>query len=244
MTLLKTDPGQQVLANVLYHYLEVTRRPAVPAELRGLVDRCGQSFRGRPILELLQHDGRFVCIDECWGLKNWHLYTALDVETTGLSPRDNRVTEIALVQMWGTHTRRQWSSLVNPGRHIPANITRLTGIDDEMVADAPAFSDLMGIIRDFVGDSVLLAHNAPFDRGFIDAEIRRAGGKPLTNRWLDTVTLAKKWLPQLPNRKLTTVAYHFGISSAGHHRAMADALMVAGIFAEMKAMEESLQVSG
>jgi len=236
---MKTDPSQHVLLNVIFHYLEVTGRPAVPAELRVLVDGFGRLFQGRPILELLQNDQRFVCDRERWGLANWRYFTALDVETTGLSPRDNRVTEIALVQMWGCHIIRQWSSLVNPGCPIPYYITRLTGINDQMVADAPAFGELIPGIRDFVGSSILLAHNAPFDRSFVDAEIIRAGESPLPNQWLDTVVLARKLLPHLPNRKLATVAQHFGISTAGHHRAMADAMMVAGIFAKLNSLDDS-----
>lgn len=236
---MKIEPSQQVLINVIYHYLEVTGRPAIPSELRILVDGFGREFKGRPILELLQNDRRFLCQGEKWGLSNWKLFTALDVETTGLSSRDNRVTEIALVRMWGPHIVGQWSSLVNPGCAIPPYITRLTGISNSMVADAPPFGEIIDSICSFIGDSTLLAHNAPFDRGFVDAELRRAGCASLPNPWLDTVTLARKYLPHLPNRKLATVAQHFGISTAGHHRAMADALMVAGIFAKMNSLSDS-----
>ena len=241
---MKSDPGQQVLLNLIYHYLGVTGRPAVPAELRALADGFGQSFRGRPIIELLQKDQRFLCREEQWGLTSWRDYTAIDVETTGLSARANRITEIALVKLWGTHVVEKWSSLVNPCCPIPPYIVRLIGIDDEMVAAAPLFEVLIPIIRDFIGTSTLLAHNAPFDRSFINAELARAGQGPLRNAWLDTLDMAKRLLPHLPNRQLVTVADHLGVSSAGHHRAMADALMAAGIFAKMTALEESVQVSG
>lgn len=241
---MKPDPGQQVLLNLIYHYLGVTGRPAVPIELRALADGFGQSFKGRPLIELLQKDQRFLCWEGQWGLASWQAYTAVDVETTGLSARDNRITEIALVKLWGTHVVEKWSSLVNPCCPIPPYIVRLVGIDDEMVAAAPLFEELIPTIRDFVGASTILAHNAPFDRGFIAAEFGRAGQRPLTNPWLDTVTIARKLLPHLPNRKLVTVAEYFGISCAGHHRAMADALMVAGIFAEMTALKESAQALG
>jgi len=236
---VKADPGQQVLANFIYHYLAVTGRPAHPGELRNLVDGFGRNFKGRPILELLQSDKRFLCRSEGWGLADWKFFTAVDVETTGLSPQEDRVTEIALVKMWGTHIVAQWSSLVNPGCPIPPYITQLTGITDAMVADAPAFSQLVDTIRAFIGESTLLAHNVPFDRGFVCAELRRAGCQPLPNPWVDTLTLARKYLPQLPNRRLATVAQHFGISTAGHHRAMADALMVAGIFAKLNSLDDS-----
>ena len=241
---MKPDPGQQVLLNLIYHYLGVTGRPAVAVELRALADGFGQSFRGRPIIELLQKDQRFLCRKEQWGLSSWRAYTAVDVETTGLSSRANRITEIALVKLWGTHVVEKWSSLVNPCCPIPPYIVRLIGIDDEMVAAAPLFEELIPAIREFIGASVLLAHNAPFDRSFINAELARAGERPLPNAWQDTLTMAKKLLPHLPNRQLVTVANFFGVDSAGHHRAMADALMVAGIFAKMTALAESAQASG
>lgn len=241
---MKPDPGQQVLLNLIYHYLGVTGRPAVPGELRALADGFGQSFKGRPIIELLQKDQRFLCREEQWGLASWRAYTAVDVETTGLSSRTNRITEIALVKLWGTHVVGKWSSLVNPCCPIPPYIVRLIGIDDEMVANAPFFKDLIPAIREFIGASVLLAHNAPFDRSFINAELARAGERPLPNAWQDTLDMAKRLLPHLHNRQLVTVADHLGVSSIGHHRAMADALMAAGIFAKMTALEESAQVSG
>lgn len=241
---MKLDPGQQVLLNLIYHYLGVTGRPAQPGELRTLADGFGQRFKGRPLIELLQKDQRFLCMQEQWGLASWKAYTALDVETTGLSPTDNRITEIALVRLWGTHVVGKWSSLVNPCCSIPPYIVRLIGITDEMVADAPVFRDLIPVIREFIGTSTLLAHNAPFDRSFIAAEFRRGGERPPENPWQDTLVMAKNMLPHLPNRKLVTIADHFGVSTAGHHRAMADALMVSGIYAKLTAMEESLQISG
>ena len=230
--------------NLIYHYLGVTGRPAVPGELRALADGFGQSFKGRPIIELLKKDQRFLCREEQWGLASWQAYTAVDVETTGLSARANRITEIALVKLWGTHVVEKWSSLVNPCCPIPPYIVRLIGIDDGMVASAPLFRDLIPTIRDFIGASTLLAHNAPFDQSFINAELARAGQGPLPNAWQDTLDMAKKLLPHLPNRQLVTVADYLDVSSAGHHRAMADALMAAGIFAKMTALEESFQVSG
>lgn len=241
---MKSNPGQQVLLNLIYHYLGVTQRPAAANELRALADGFGQAFRGRPIIELLCRDQRFFCRAEQWGLSDWPAHTAIDVETTGLAAESDRMTEIALVKMWGTQVVERWSSLINPCRSIPPHIVRLIGINDEMVAAAPLFTDLVPTIREFIGDSTLIAHNAPFDKGFLEAEFRRAGQVPLANSWLDTVAMAKKLLPHLPNRRLTTVAGYFGLDNLGHHRAMADALMAAGIYAKMSALEESLQISG
>src|SRR5690554_6064265 len=160
---MKPDPGQKVLTEVVYHYLDVTNRPVLPGELRGLADSLGSKYRGRPLLELLGRDSRFVNLGGHWGLNKWRRFTVLDVETTGLSPRSNRVTEVALIQLWGTRDIARWSSLVNPGCAIPSYISRLTGISDGLVADAPPFAELADAIAEIVGDSVLVAHNAPFD---------------------------------------------------------------------------------
>ena len=240
---MNREPGQQAIINFLYHYLGVTGRPAPAGELRVLADGFNNGLRGRPLIELLHRDQRFLCREEQWGLACWQPKIVIDVETTGLSPRDNRITEIALVKLWGTHVADKWSSLVNPCRPIPPYIVRLVGISDEMVAEAPLFPDLLPKIEEFVGVSTLIAHNAAFDKSFLDAEFAWAGRAPLANPWLDTVAMARKLLPCLPDRKLVTVASYFGIDSAGHHRAVADALMAAGIYAKMVALEESLQVS-
>lgn len=240
---MRSEPGQKVLTDLIYHYLDVTNRPALPGELRGLADGL-QKFKGRPVLELLTRDSRFCARGEHWGLAKWRIHTVIDVETTGLSARDNRITEVALVQLWGCWDIARWSSLVHPGCSIPPSITRLTGITDEMVADAPSFADVVDSVTGIVGDSVLIAHNVPFDRGFLDAEFRRAGRKPLSNPWLDTVVMARRLLPQLPNKKLATVARHFGIPTDAHHRALPDAVLTARVFGKLVGLlKEDQQVA-
>lgn len=235
---MKRDSGQLALINFFYHYLAVTGRPATLGELRTVAEEFGQGLKGRSLAELLQRDQRFVCREDHWGLASWAMYTAIDLETTGLSPLGNRITEIALVRLWGTHVVAKWVSLVNPCRPIPAHLVRLIGISNEMVAEAPLFADLVSTMQAFIGASTLIAHNAPFDKSFFDAELVKAGEKPLTNDWIDTVALAQRLLPQLPNRKLVTVAAYFGIDCGGHHRALADAIMAAKIFAKMTLMED------
>lgn len=230
---MKPDPGQKVLTEVVYHYLDVTNRPVLPGVLRGLADSLGSKYRGRPLLELLGRDSRFVNLGGHWGLNKWRRFTVLDVETTGLSPRSNRVTEVALIQLWGTRDIARWSSLVNPGCAIPSYISRLTGISDGLVADAPPFAELADAIAEIVGDSVLVAHNAPFDRGFLCAEFRRAGRTPLANYWLDTVSMARRLLPHLPNCKLGTVARCLDIPAGNRHRAMPDAVITARVFGKL-----------
>lgn len=235
---MKRDSGQLALINFLFHYLAVTGRPATLGELHTVAQEFSQGLKGRSLLELLQKDQRFICREDQWGLADWAMYTAIDLETTGLSPLANRITEIALVRLWGTHVVAKWVSLVNPCRLIPAHLVQLIGISNEMVAEAPLFADLVPTLRAFIGDTTLIAHNAPFDKSFLDAELAKAGEEPLTNPWIDTVALGQRLLPQLPNRKLVTVATYFHIDCGGHHRALADAIMVAQIFAKMALMED------
>lgn len=227
--------------NFLYHYLGVTARPAALGELRTLAEGYSQGLKGRSLAELLHRDQRFVCREERWGLAAWPGYVALDLETTGLIPEDNRVTEVALVRLWGFSVVAKWSSLVNPGRRIPAYLVRLIGISNEMAATAPPFAQLIPAIREFIGSDVIVAHNASFDKSFIEAELARAGEPSLNNDWVDTLAMAQRLLPHLPNRKLVTVAAHFGIECDGHHRALADAVMAAEIFSKMAALEETLR---
>jgi DNA polymerase III epsilon subunit family exonuclease len=226
------------LLEVIYHYLDVTGRPASGEELRGLVDSFDRRFQGRPLVEMLAKDPRFSARGNTWSLVKWQegeVFTVVDVETTGLSPARERITEVALLRIIDGQEAGRWTTLINPGRPIPPYITRITRIDDQMVAQAPRFPEVARKLLDFMGSSVLVAHNASFDLGFLNTELKRAGQEPLNNKYLDTVTMARALLPYLPNRKLVTVAQHYQISTQGHHRAMADVIMTSGIFQAMLA---------
>lgn len=116
----------------------------------------------------------------------------LDLETTGLQPHTERITEVALMRMQGPDILDTYSTLINPQQPIPEVITTITGISNEMVADAPSSDDVKQDILDFIGNRVLIAHNAHFDKAFIDKEL----GK-LPNAWMDTIYLAQLGLPRL-----------------------------------------------
>ncbi len=122
----------------------------------------------------------------------------------------------------------KFSRLVNPERRIPGNITRLTGISDAMVADAPKFQEIAESFREFVGKAVFVAHNAAFDYGFLREEFRRLG-QNFRRPTLCTVVAARKYFSDLPSYGLAALTKHFGIPLASHHRALCDAEATAAL---------------
>ena len=121
---------------------------------------------------------------------------------------------------------------------IPRFITGLTSITEEMVASAPSIEEVLPAFRKFLGDAVLVAHNAAFDRSFLDFEFRRLFGLGLTNPILCTVRMARRFVPSLKRRRLDLLANHFGLSTEGRHRGLGDARMAAellSIFLEIAA---------
>ena len=156
-----------------------------------------------------------------------------DIETTGLSSKTERITEIGAVRMVGGEVKDSFNTFVNPGMPIPAKITELTGITDAMVADAPSEAEGLQKFYDFCGDCrVLVAHNAGFDTGFIRAAARRCN-MPYEFTAVDTVPLARALYKGLKNYKLDTVANHLKLPPFNHHRACDDAAVLAGIYACM-----------
>jgi DNA polymerase-3 subunit epsilon len=160
-------------------------------------------------------------------------YVVVDVETTGGRPwHEDRVTEVAAVHVDGTVASLAFHSLVNPGRPIPWQITRLTGIDDAMVRQAPSFRDIAGELAAHLAGRVFVAHNARFDFGFLDAEFARIAPTPLSSlitEQLCTVRLARRLLSHLPRRNLDAVADYYGVTIADRHRASGDALATAEV---------------
>jgi DNA polymerase-3 subunit epsilon len=114
----------------------------------------------------------------------------VDLETTGGTAAQHRIIEVGIVLLEGGEVTEEWSTLVQPGVRIPSTIAAFTGIDNDMVADAPAFADVRGEVRRRLEDRLFVAHNARFDYGFLRAEFRRAGEK-FSAPVLCTVTLSR-----------------------------------------------------
>ena len=156
-------------------------------------------------------DGEIVCFD---------------IETTGLSPRSDVITEIGAVVLKNGEVGERYSTFVNPGRPLARNIVELTGITDEMLADAPSQEEALNDFLDWVGDRPLAAHNAEFDMSFLAEGCRRMG-RPFHNTSLDTLILSQNLLPELSKFKLDIVAEHLNLPAFQHHRAYDDAATVA-----------------
>jgi len=154
------------------------------------------------------------------------IYSVVDVETTGLSPERDRVTEVAIVRVQGGQIIYSYSSLLNPERPIPLFIQQMTGITDAMVAKAPTFAQVLPAITSHLAGTVLVAHNVRFDQGFLAAEFARARSVfPVLER-IDTVALARREMRGLPNYRLETLSKHLGVAVGGH-RALGDATVTA-----------------
>lgn len=153
-------------------------------------------------------------------------YVVFDLETTGISCADDKIIEISAVKAEKEQPIREFSSLINPGIHIPAPATKVNGITDEMVKDAPSIDKILPLFLDFIGDLPLVGHNIhSFDLKFIDRETNALYGKVLSNAHIDTLTLANYCLPKLPRHRLTDLADYYGISAEGAHRALNDCRM-------------------
>lgn len=161
-------------------------------------------------------------------------YVVFDLETTGAKTPPCRITEIGAYRVVGGEIVDEFKTLVNPEMPIPFFISLLTGITDEMVADAPRFADVADDFLAFIGDSVLVAHNVGFDMRFLNHEVGRIyENYRLANPSLCTVQLARKLLPDIENHRLKTVAEHFSVDLVNHHRASEDALATAKIFVRL-----------
>lgn len=153
-------------------------------------------------------------------------YAVIDVETTGGRASRSRITEIAIVLTDGQQVLDQWSSLVNPETYIPAGIVELTGITQEMVADAPKFYEVARKVVEMTEGAVFVAHNARFDYSFVREEFRRLG-YTYTRKQLCTVRLSRQAFPGMPSYSLGKLCPRLGIENAARHRAMGDAAATA-----------------
>ncbi len=158
-------------------------------------------------------------------------FVVVDVEATGAKTPPNRLIELGAYRIRGGRIVDKFLSLVNPEIPIPRFVASLTGISNDMVKQAPMFAELAPQWLDFVSDSVLVAHNAPFDTSFLNHEISRVyPGHRMRNPHLCTVMLSRRALPELTNHRLDTIASHFSIPIVSRHRAGSDALATAEIF--------------
>jgi DNA polymerase-3 subunit epsilon len=159
-------------------------------------------------------------------------FVVLDLETTGGSPTDDRVTEVGAVKIRGGEVIGTFQTLVDPEVPIPPFISALTGLTDRMVAGAEPIEVILPCLVEFLGTAVLVAHNAPFDTRFLQANLERHGYRRMSNRVVCTARLARKLLPreELPSVRLGTLAAYLGAATVPCHRAMPDARATVEVF--------------
>ena len=190
-------------------------------------------------LPLIEQDKRFKTFDENRvglsenGIRYKELmeteFTVVDTETTGTNSKTDRITEIGCVKIKGYTILNTFETLINPGRYIPENIIKMTGITNEMVLNAPKIDTVIDRFLEFINDSVFVAHNVSFDLKFINKELQLTKGISLNNEKLCTVKLARKLLPGLNGKNLDSLAKHFNIKRSHRHRAGGDALITAHV---------------
>ncbi len=156
-------------------------------------------------------------------------FVVFDLETTGFSALGDKIIEIGAVKVTDGEIVDSYSTFVNPKIPIPFEITNLTSITDEMVMEAPTIDVVLPEFLEFIGDAVLVAHNASFDVGFVEENCKRLGYEKEFS-YMDTVALARVLLPSLSKFKLNVVAKALDISLENHHRAVDDAKATAEIF--------------
>lgn len=160
------------------------------------------------------------------------MYAIVDIETTGGLSDAHRITEVAVLVHNGYGIVGEFQSLINPGRPIPGYISGLTGIDDEMVRDAPAFSDISSGLFELLEDKIFVAHQVNFDYNFLKQEFLRVG-KVLHRPKLCTVRIGRQIFPGLRSYSLGSICHHAGIIIKHRHRAFGDAEATARLFGQM-----------
>lgn len=157
-------------------------------------------------------------------------FVIFDIESTGLNPNSETVTEIGAVKWKNGQVISEFHTFANPGKSIPPEIVELTGITDDMVKDAPSQKEALQSFKDFFKDDILVAHNASnFDINFLKVQAKKLG-MDFQCSYLDTLPLAKNLLTDVKNHKLDTLKDYYKLGEFNHHRATDDAIMLAKIF--------------
>ena len=166
-------------------------------------------------------------------------YVVFDLETTGLSSHYDKVIEISALKVRNHEVVEEFSSLVNPGQHIPEVATDVNGITDDMVSDAPGFRHVLQDFSAFAEEMVLVGHNIHrFDLPFLYRDATEFWEQTIGNDYVDTLQMARICLPGQRGYGLGSLAGHYGISTAGAHRALADCYMTQKVYEKLRGEQE------
>jgi DNA polymerase III epsilon subunit family exonuclease len=227
--------------------IELLRDSGGRAHAREIVDvvfkvsHLDEQLAGLLVSDLIKDDRRFRIIDDntielqsdCYDSRPLAEldFVVVDVEATGAKTPPNRIIELGAYRISAGKIVDQFLTLVNPEIPIPRFVVSLTGIANAMVKDAPLFAEVAPRWLDWVGDAVLVAHNALFDTALVNHEISRVyPGHRMINPHLCTLKLCRRAVPGLANYRLDSIADHFSIPIVERHRAGSDALATARIF--------------
>lgn len=224
--LLESLGGRATAVNVVDHVMKIRQAEPNLAKLliSDLVETDPRLFLDDDFVELrlIDNDSRNLFETD---------YVVFDLETTGAKAPPCRITEIGAYRIKNGEIAEEFQTLVNPETPIPEFITGLTGISDQMVKSAPKFSEVAKDFMEFIGDSVLVAHNAAFDMRFLNFEIGRLHSNyRVGNPHLCTVKLSRRLNQNVENHRLNTLAAYYSVSLENHHRASDDARATAHIF--------------
>ena len=160
-------------------------------------------------------------------------YVALDIETTGLDPRGCDIIELAAIRIRGSQLIESFSQLVKPSCGVSGFITRLTGISNDMLTDAPTICEALPHFIEFVGDDIILGHNVCFDIGFICDKAAKQN-RFFDNDYIDTMRISRRLFPEHRTHKLDDLISRFQLEARDEHRALGDTLLTARCYEYMK----------
>lgn len=161
-------------------------------------------------------------------------YVVFDIETTGLSSYYNEIIEISAIKVRNDKVVDRFSSLVKPNARISSFITKLTGITNEMVVDAPCIDKVLEEFISFIGDDILVGHNVSFDVNFVNTNLVMLGYGALTNDYVDNLMIARRVLTELRHHRLGDLADYYLIDTTGAHRGLKDSYITHQIFLKLK----------
>lgn len=157
-------------------------------------------------------------------------FVAFDFETTGLHPATDRIIELGAVKFRDRSVLGSFDMLVNPGIPVTEDAVKISGITADMLAAKPAVERALPDFLEFIAETVLVAHNAPFDMSFLRAALELAGMGDVTNTVVDTQVLAQKAYPRLKSYSLQNLVAELGLAQGNAHRALDDAIMCKDLF--------------
>lgn len=169
-------------------------------------------------------------------------YTVVDIETTGLDPVCDAITEVGALRVRGGEVVATYQSLVNPGRKIPSNVSKLTGIYGDMLVGQPKIADVLPLLDGFIGEDVVVGHNITFDLKFLAAAHDKCGMAAVEHKWLDTCEPARILYPDAKRYSLSALANHLKLKHKPHHRVYDDVIATNDLY--MHEMETVQKLNG